>query len=365
LIPAFQYPHLVETPLIQNNIALAPYTTLGIGGPARFFCTIAAEHDIPAALRYAKKNDLDTFVLGGGSNLLISDEYYEGLVLHMAIPGIAAKEHGSKVLYDVGAGESWDAFVSRAIRNGCSGIECLAGIPGTVGGTPVQNVGAYGQEVSETIASVRVYDTESESFTELAPAQCGFRYRQSIFNSTDAGRYIVTHVRFALHKDGAPTLAYADLQKHFAGNPNPTLAEVVAAVREIRRAKGMLIVPGDPDCRSAGSFFKNPIVDAAVIPQIARALGIDEEKVPRYSAAAGPATASQVKIPAAWLLEQAGFHKGFTMGPAGISSRHTLALINRGNATATDIIALRNEIQRTIESRFGIKLQQEPVQLGR
>jgi UDP-N-acetylmuramate dehydrogenase len=344
---------------IRNNIGLAPYTTFGIGGPARFFCTITAEYDIPAALHYAKQNMLETFVLGGGSNLLISDEYYEGLVMHMAIRGITSKEHGGKILYDVAAGESWDAFVSLAIRDNCAGVECLAGIPGTVGGTPVQNVGAYGQEVSETIASVRVYDTESRSFTELSPAQCGFSYRQSIFNTTQAGRYIVTSVRFALQKDGAPRLAYADLQKHFAANPRPSLAEVAAAVREIRRAKGMLIVPGDPDSQSAGSFFKNPIVDAAVTAHIARILDIAEEKVPRYPAAAG-----QVKIPAAWLLEQAGFTKGFTMGPAGISSRHTLALINRGGAIATDIMALRNEIQRTVESRFGIHLQQEPVEPG-
>jgi UDP-N-acetylmuramate dehydrogenase len=349
----------VGIPLVQHSVALAPYTTLGIGGPARNFCTITTEHDLTEAVHYAKKNMLETFVLGGGSNLLISDEYSEGLVLHMAIRGITAKLHGDKVLYDVGAGESWDAFVSRAVAHNCAGIECLAGIPGTVGGTPVQNVGAYGQEVADTITSVRAYDTESGSFVELTPAQCGFRYRQSIFNSTEAGRYIVTRVRFALQKDGAPKIAYADLQKHFAANPTPSLAEVADAVRNIRRAKGMLIVEGDPDCRSAGSFFKNPVVDEAVIPHIARILNIAPEAVPRY-----PATKGHVKLPAAWLLEQAGFHKGFVMGPAGISSRHTLALINRGDAVATDIMALRNEIQRTVEARFGIKLQQEPFELG-
>ncbi|HXB61618.1 MAG TPA: UDP-N-acetylmuramate dehydrogenase [Acidobacteriaceae bacterium] len=345
---------------IQHNIGLAPYTTFGIGGPARYFCTISSEHDIPAALHYAKKYDLETFVLGGGSNLLISDEYYEGLVMHMAIKGVTSRQHGDKVLYDAGAGESWDRLVSLAVAGRCAGIECLAGIPGTVGGTPVQNVGAYGQEVSETIASVRVYDTESESFTELSPGQCGFHYRQSIFNTTEVGRYIVTHVRFALTKDGAPKIAYAELQKHFAADPNPSLTEVADAVRGIRRAKGMLIVEGDPDCRGAGSFFKNPVVDEAVIPRIAQVLNIDAEKIPRY-----PTTPGHVKIPAAWLLEQAGFHKGFTMGPAGISSRHTLALINRGDAVATDIMALRNLIQNTVEARFGIRLQQEPVSLGR
>jgi UDP-N-acetylmuramate dehydrogenase len=359
------YPQPVE---IQHNIALAPFTTLGIGGPARYFCTIAAEQDIPSALRYAEKYNLSTFVLGGGSNVLISGEYYEGLVLHMAILGVtvtphggpATKEHSGKALYDAGAGESWDALVSRAVADNCAGIECLAGIPGTVGGTPVQNVGAYGQEVAETILSVRVYDTESGSFTDLTPAQCGFRYRQSIFNGSEAGRYIVTRVRFALTQGGAPKIAYADLQKHFSANANPSLAEVAEAVRGIRRAKGMLIVEGDPDCRSAGSFFRNPIVEETVIAKLARTLNISEEKVPRYPATPGP-----VKLPAAWLLEQAGFHKGFVMGPAGISSRHTLALINLGNATATDIMALRDTIQRAVQTRFGITLQQEPVELGR
>jgi UDP-N-acetylmuramate dehydrogenase len=349
----------VGTPEIQHSVALAPYTTLGIGGPARFFCTIRSEHDLVGALHYAKTFALETFVLGGGSNLLVSDEYYEGLVMHMAIKGVTSRQHGGKVLYDAGAGESWDTLVSLAVADRCSGIECLAGIPGTVGGTPVQNVGAYGQEVSETIASVRVYDRESGSFTELSPAQCGFRYRQSIFNSTGAGRYIVTQVRFALTPGGAPRIAYADLQKHFSENPNPSLREVAEAVRGIRRSKGMLIVEGDPDCRSAGSFFKNPIVDEAVIPKLAKILNIDIANIPRY-----PATPGHVKLPAAWLLEQAGFHKGFVMGPVGISSRHTLALINRGNAVATDLMALRNLIQDTVQTRFGIGLQQEPYELG-
>ena len=346
------YPQPVE---IRNHISLAPYTTFGIGGPARHFCTIVTEHDLTEALHYAEKNDLDAFILGGGSNLLISDEFYEGLVLHIAILGVTTTANG---IYDVGAGESWDAFVQRAVNDNCAGIECLAGIPGTVGGTPVQNVGAYGQEVAETIASVRVYDTESRSFTDLTAAQCGFRYRQSIFNSTEAGRYIVTRVRFALHKDGAPRLAYADLQKHFAENAAPSLAEVADAVREIRRAKGMFLVPGDPDCRSAGSFFKNPIVPASILTGIAANLNISVEKIPHWAADNG-----NIKLPAAWLLEHAGFPKGFTLGEAGISSRHTLALINRGHATSADIAALRDLIQREVHRRFHIQLEQEPVQL--
>jgi UDP-N-acetylmuramate dehydrogenase len=277
----------------------------------------------------------------------------------MQIMGVAAHPHGDVVLYDVGAGEDWDGFVHRAVQDNCSGVECLAGIPGTVGGTPVQNVGAYGQDVAETIVSVRAYDAEAKDFVELAAADCGFRYRQSLFNTTEVGRYIVTRVRFALRRGGAAQLKYADLQKRFpADGPRPSLLEVYDTVRAIRQAKGMLLVENDVDCRSAGSFFKNPVVEESAVAHVAAALGIVRDAVPRY-----PAGEGFVKIPAAWLLEQAGFHKGFAMGRAGISSRHTLALINRGGATAVDVHALRDEIIRTVAARFGIRLKQEPVEL--
>jgi len=357
-IPAINkmYPQAVE---IQQNISLAPYTTFGIGGPARHFCAVTNEKDLLAALRFAEKQELPHFVLGGGSNLLVSDEWYEGVVLHMQIMGVTAYPHSSAVLYDVGAGEDWDTFVRRTVEDNCAGIECLAGIPGTVGGTPVQNVGAYGQEVAETIASVRAYDTEAEDFVELQAKDCGFHYRQSLFNTTAVGRYIVTRVRFALHPGTLPQLKYADLQKRFpVGGPTPSLIEVYDAVRSIRQAKGMLLVEDEPDCRSAGSFFKNPVVPGSMVARIATALGIAADAVPRY-----PAGEGRVKIPAAWLLEQAGFHKGFTMGRVGISSRHTLALINRGGAMAMEIYALRDEIVSTISERFGIQLRQEPVEL--
>jgi len=344
---------------IQQKVSLASYTTFGIGGPARHFCAIMSESDLLAALEFAGKRKLPHFVLGGGSNLLVSDEWYEGVVLHMQIMGVAAHPHGDVVLYEAGAGEDWDGFVHRTVQDGCAGVECLAGIPGTVGGTPVQNVGAYGQDVAETIASVRAYDTEAEDFVELAAADCGFRYRQSLFNTTEAGRYIVTRVRFALRPGGAAQLKYADLQKRFpADGPRPSLVEVYDAVRAIRQAKGMLLVENDVDCGSAGSFFKNPVVEESAVARVAAALGIAADAVPRY-----PAGEGHVKIPAAWLLEQAGFHKGFAMGRAGISSRHTLALINRGGAAAVDVYALRDEIIRTVAERFGIQLKQEPVEL--
>ena len=225
-----------------------------------------------------------------------------------------------------------------------------------MGGTPVQNVGAYGQEVSETIAAVRVFDLATLHFDDLSPEDCDFSYRRSIFNSKERGRYIVTRVDYSLKKEGPARVAYADLKKHFAGAPEPSLTEVSAAVRNIRHQKGMLIVAGDPDCRSAGSFFKNPVISADHYSQIVAKQG---GEVPNY-----PAGEDLVKLPAAWLVEQAGFHKGFALGPAGISNRHTLALINRDGAKAADILALCDQIIAAVEREFSIRLEPEPVFLG-
>jgi UDP-N-acetylmuramate dehydrogenase len=292
-------------------------------------------------------------VLGGGSNLLVSDEGFPGLVLRVATKGI--EQQGN--IFRVAAGEDWDSFVSLAIERSFGGIECLAGIPGSVGGTPVQNVGAYGQEVSTSIASVRVLNLNHLTFGELPAATCGFAYRQSIFNSTHKDRFVVTRVDYKLRTKAFPVLSYPDLKRHFQGRKDtPSLAEAAAAVREIRHEKGMLLVPGDPDCRSAGSFFKNPVIAQKRYDDIAAK---SSAAVPSY-----PATRGLVKIPAAWLVEHAGFPKGFAMGAAGLSSRHALALINRGGATAAEILALRDFIVTTVEKRFGIRLEQEPVWLG-
>jgi UDP-N-acetylmuramate dehydrogenase len=335
-----------------EQVPLAPYTTFKIGGPARYFAESSSEEEIAEAVGFARSRQLPLFVLGGGSNLLVSDDGFPGLVLRIANKGIERHEDS----FRVAAGEDWDHFVSEAVARNYAGIECLAGIPGTVGGTPVQNVGAYGQEVAETISQVRVLDLKTFQFEELSPAACGFGYRRSIFNSTERGRYIVTRVDYKLAKNGLPRIAYADLKKHFTGRPQPSLAEVSAAVREIRHQKGMLIVAGDPDCRSAGSFFKNPVISADHYAGIAAQHGAE---VPHY-----PAPDGAIKLPAAWLLDQAGFHKGYALGPAGISSRHTLALINRGNANACDILALRDRIIAEVETRFQIRLEPEPVWLG-
>lgn len=343
--------YLIEMQLCEK-VALAAYTTLGAGGPARWFAEATNEASVLEAVQWARDAGAPLFVLGGGSNVLVADEGFWGLVLHIALMGV---EQDGEV-FRVAAGEEWDPFVSLAVDRRYGGIECLAGIPGTVGGTPVQNVGAYGQEVSSTIESVRVLDTTDMQFREMSAAECGFAYRTSIFNSTQRGRFIVTRVDYRLRKDAPPTLAYADLQRRFAGRAMPTLAETAAAVREIRHSKGMLLVEGEPDCRSAGSFFKNPVVAEEHYGEIAaQAAGA----VPRFAAGTG-----MVKIPAAWLVEQAGFHKGFAMGAAGISSKHTLAIVNRGGATAKDIVALRDAIVRAVEAKFGIHLEQEPIWVG-
>ncbi len=336
--------------LLREQVLLAPYTTFGIGGPARWFVEATDEPSIAEAVKFAREKSAPLFVLGGGSNLLVSDHGFSGVVLHIAIQGI--QQEGS--LVHVAAGENWDAFVSRAIEDDFGGIECLAGIPGTVGGTPVQNVGAYGQEVSNTIVSVRVFDRNDFTFGDLPASACGFSYRSSIFNSTHRERFIVTRVTYELQPKGTPVLRYPDLKRYFKDRQDaPTLAETASAVRAIRHSKGMLLVDGDPDCRSAGSFFKNPIVPQARYDAVAATAS---SPVPSY-----PAQPGFVKIPAAWLVEHAGFQKGFALGAAGISSRHTLALINCGGATAGEILALRDLIVSTVEEKFFIRLEPEPV----
>lgn len=344
----------------REAVRLAPYTTFGIGGTARYFVEAGDEAEVEEGLRWAESRGLPTFVLGGGSNLLVADEGFDGVVLWVRLLGIEQDGCG----FAVGAGENWDRFVDRAVESECAGVECLAGIPGSVGGTPVQNVGAYGQEVSETIVSVRAYDRRESVFVELSREACRFRYRESLFNKDEPGRYVVTRVRFGLRAGGSPTLRYADLQRRFAGVHAPTLPEVAAAVRAIRREKGMVWMEGEPDSRSAGSFFKNPVVGLDRLAVIAAAAGMEASAVPRW-----PAGDDRVKLPAAWLLERAGFTKGFGTdlgaGRARVSSRHTLALTNwAGDARCAEVCALAEEIAGGVERRFGVRLEREPVLLG-
>lgn len=346
---------------IKERQPLAPFTTFGIGGPAQWFAEAASEEEILEASAWARERGVPLFVLGGGSNVLIADAGFKGLVLHIGLKGV--ERNGE--FFRVGAGENWDEFVGEAVANNCAGVECTAGIPGTVGGTPVQNVGAYGQEVASVIERVRVFDRSAREFAEFGNDECGFDYRRSRFNSVDRGRYIVTRVDYRLKEGGPPTLRYADLQQAMKASgregEEPTLAEVAAAVRQIRRGKGMLLVEGDADSRSAGSFFKNPVVTKEAVGEIGARSG---SAPPSFPAGNGAENEGCAKIPAAWLIEQAGFAKGYTLGRAGISTKHTLALTNRGGATAEEILALAGRISATVEAKFGVRLEMEPEQVG-
>ncbi len=341
----------------RENVPLAPLTTLGVGGNARFFVKAENPQEVEDAVSFSRQKGLALFVLGGGSNVVVSDQGWGGLVLQIGISGL---EEGGKGQLAVGAGVDWDSFVAHCVSRNWAGVECLSGIPGSVGGTPVQNVGAYGQEVSETITSLVAFDLAENRVRELSPAECGFSYRTSIFNTSQRGRYVILRVSYALEPDGKPRLQYADLQKYFAGRDGPpSLAETRNAVQKIRASKGMLITAGDPDSRSAGSFFKNPVLAAAAHEELMRRASERRLQVPSY-----PALSQQHKVSAAWLVENSGFKKGYSRGHAGISAKHALALVNRDGATAADITALKEEIQARVEQVWGIHLEPEPVFVG-
>jgi UDP-N-acetylmuramate dehydrogenase len=345
---------------VQENVPLAPLTTFRVGGPARYLVEAATNAEVAEAVQFARAQSLPLFVLGGGSNLVISDAGWPGVVLKVAIPGIDERSENGKTLFEVGAGMEWDKFVARAVARNCAGIECLSGIPGSVGGTPVQNVGAYGQEVAETIEAALALDLKDTQIRELCNEACGFNYRTSIFNTSQRGRYILLRVTYALEPGGTPRVHYADLKKYFAGRSEaPTLAETRDAVRRIRAGKGMLITRGDEDCRSAGSFFKNPVLAPDQFEDLAARAKVKNLQIPSY-----PALDAQKKVSAAWLVEHSGFSRGHGHGAVGISRKHALAIVNRGAATAADIVEFKEEIQERVEDLWGIRLEPEPVFVG-
>ncbi|MDI1240990.1 MAG: UDP-N-acetylmuramate dehydrogenase [bacterium] len=341
---------------ILQNILLAPFTTIAVGGPAKYFSRARTAAELVDLFGWARSKGENVFVLGGGSNVLVSDAGFDGLVVKIEISGINFDVVGDTVLVTAGAGVDWDGFVRECVDRDLAGVECLSGIPGNVGGTPVQNVGAYGQEVSETIVRVRCFDRAAGTIVELSNDECGFEYRKSIFNTSERERYVVLWVVFRLVPGGQPKIVYKDLQQRFSGGA-PSLREARETVIAIRREKSMVIDPTDPNSRSAGSFFKNPIVSTSVADSIAEELKLDS--IPQF--AAGD---DDVKIPAAWLIEQAGFRKGFILGNAGISTNHSLAIINRGSATSAEIVALKDLTQKSVLDKFGIRLQPEPIFIG-
>ena len=344
---------------ISENVPLAPLTTLKVGGPARYFVEAVTIADVSQAVQFSQTQSLPLFVLGGGSNLVISDKGWPGLVLKIGITGINHR-HGEEVIFEAGAGEDWDKFVGLVVAHHCAGLECLSGIPGTVGGTPIQNVGAYGQEVADSIESVLALDLRDGQVHELCKEECGFSYRSSIFNTTERNRYIIVQVNYAVRHGGESNLGYADLKKYFAGwTEKPTPANVRDAVRKIRAGKGMLITAGDADSCSAGSFFKNPILSAEQHQALSARAAAKNLQVPTY-----PALEEQKKVSAAWLVEHSGFSRGYSNGAVGISRKHALAIVNRGNATAADVVALKEDIQQRVEEIWGIRLDPEPVFVG-
>jgi UDP-N-acetylmuramate dehydrogenase len=346
---------------IEENVSLAPLTTLKIGGAARYFARVTSRQELVEAIQFARSHDLPVFILGGGSNLVVADAGFRGLVVHAVVgSAIAADWVPGGTFFHVDAGVEWDAFVRHVCEQGLCGVECLAGIPGLVGGSPVQNIGAYGQELSTNLHGVLALDLKTMNFVELGHDACGFAYRRSIFNSTERNRYIVRRVDFFFETGAKPNLGYADLAGLRDAGPAPL--DVYHAVRKIRAGKGMLIDPATagPDERSAGSFFKNPVVSARSFKDIAETTLGGVDAVPHWAADGG-----KVKLAAAWLIEQAGFKKGFALGKVGISSKHTLALINRtGDASCDDLLRLRDLIVLTVEQRFGVTLEMEPVLLG-
>jgi len=346
--------------LITENVPLAPLTTLKVGGAARYLIEAQTISEVSEAVEFSRSRSLPLFVLGGGSNVVISDAGWPGLVLKIGITGINHRHGHEEVVFEAGAGEDWDKFVGLAVAHNCAGIECLSGIPGSVGGTPVQNVGAYGQEVASTIESVLALDLRDGQLHELCSQACGFSYRTSIFNTTERGRYIILQVNYALKHGGDAYIAYAELKKYFAGwSERPTLANTRDAVRKIRAGKGMLITAGDDDCRSAGSFFKNPILSASQYQTLTARAAAKNLQIPCY-----PALDAQKKVSAAWLVEHSGFSKGYGNGSVGISRKHALAIVNRGNATAAEILIFKEDIQQRVQEIWGILLEPEPVFVG-
>ncbi len=345
---------------VEEHVPLAPLTTFELGGAARWLATATREADVVSALSWAERRGVPLHVLGGGSNLVVGDAGFDGLVLRLALRGVGMSG-GGEVL--AAAGEPWDAVVRESVELGHAGLECLAGIPGLVGATPIQNVGAYGQEVAETIRRVRVVDRASREILDLGPEECDFSYRDSAFKRAPE-RFIVVEVAFQLSPGGAPTIRYAELERALAGDPSPALARVRDTIMALRRAKSMVVDPLDENRRSAGFFFTNPIVsphDAARVVAVALGLGLVSaaDDVPQFAVGDG-----QVKLAAGWLIERAGMAKGHREGPVGISSRHALALVHHGGGTTEALLDLARRVRGAVEDRFGVTLIPEPVLLG-
>ena len=342
-----------------ENVRLAEHCTLGVGGPARFFVEAREEAAVLEALEWARARRLPIRVLGGGSNLVVADEGIDGLVVKIALRGLDTREAHGVVEVTAAAGEPWDELVRLCVDHGWAGFECLSGIPGLVGATPMQNVGAYGQEVSETVILVRALDTCTGRIMTFENRECRFGYRDSMFRSDEPGRYVILSVGYRLRPRGAAAVRYADVEKDLAarGIAKPSLTDVRASVIAIRRSKSMVLDPRDANRRSCGSFFTNPIIPGAELAAVESRAG--NRAMPRW-----PLPGGQVKLSAAWLIERAGYTRGRADGPVGLSTNHALAIVAHDGARARDVVAFARRVQTAVADRFGVRLTPEPVFWG-
>lgn len=349
---------------IREHVPLAPLTTLGVGGPARFFVSVSSQEDLIEAVRFADERSLPLFILVGGSNVVISDEGFSGLVIKMEMKGIETTVDGDHVFVRAGAGELWDGLVDYCVRQGLSGLECLSGIPGSVGAAPVQNIGAYGVSVAPCIYQVDVFDRASKEIRTLSAPECAFGYRDSIFKHPEGSCFIITHVTFRLQRSSHGVVPqYHDLLAQFRAETEAPIADLRNAIVEIRAKKGMVVLPGYETFKSAGSFFKNPVVSQEQCTDTEKALMEypDGACTPPWFWVQKD---GQVKIAAACLLEASGFAKGYHEGSVGISPKHALAIINCGDARAADVVAFAEKIQQRVQQQFGIRLEPEAQYIG-
>jgi len=353
---------------LEHDVVLAPFTTLGVGGPARDFVRARTVKDLRHWLRWAEHRGEPLHVLGGGSNTLVADGGFDGLVLKIELSGVEIADHDDVSVLTVAAGERWDSVVERSIAADLTGLECLSGIPGLVGATPIQNVGAYGQEVAETLVSVNTLDRRTLERRIFTAEECRFGYRTSRFKSDDRDAFVITSVDFRLQRAKRPEIRYRELQQRLERTVDLELLapgrQASTAVRDavlaLRRQKSMVVDPADPDSRSAGSFFLNPILDDAQLAELRRRWrehSAVTQEIPVFEEPGGH------KVPAAWLVEHAGFRKGLRRGGVGISSHHALALVSHGGS-AGEILSLAGEIAAEVKRRFGVTLEREPVLVG-
>ena len=338
-------------PALQSRVALKPFTTIQVGGPARYYYQAHTEKQLRQSILWARTREIPLFILGGGSNTLFDDRGFSGLVLHIKTKGQVFKEQNDHIFLTAQAGENWDSLVARAVAQGWSGLECLSGIPGCVGAAPIQNIGAYGQELAHTLDAVRILEIQTGKIYELTNHECALRYRSSIFKRESPGRYIILAVRFRLRQGKPQAVKYPELCEQLS--QEPTLKEIREQVLAIRRKKSMIFDRSDPNSHGCGSFFMNPILDEVSYRQFALIAGKGH---PSF-----PAGFKRVKLSAGWLIEHSGFSKGYQYNRAGLSEKHCLAVINRGEATNQEIIALMKRIQQRVFEKFTIRLHPEPI----